>query len=304
VGVYFRNFFHPEINYFNLINDAHQFQTLKESNKQDNAFRKGIYLSQVEEIDDEIKFKLLRCSTNLNGPTDNFRLIDNEVVSQVNTVAESFFEEKTDLNHVLAQIYENTSFGGKNKNAQRKAKIKEHSDKTKDMPRNGLIAFCPFYKNLVGNTDPQSQEDPYDHYFNDDSILTRMCFRLKQGNLTPDSKLKKDFYITLYPHSVFIMSLCMNRLYTHEIIPSRLSVDKIPTRMGYVIRCSKTNAIFKNNQTYIHENSVDNLLEEPHKEGIKELKKFYFTENCSNEMIHYDKFYFSLNQGDYQKPII
>ena len=94
MGIYFRNFFDPNINYFNLINDAHQFQTLKESNKQDNAFRKGIYLSQVEEIGDEIKFKLLRCSTNLNGPTDNFRAIDNEIVNQVNTVAESFFEEK------------------------------------------------------------------------------------------------------------------------------------------------------------------------------------------------------------------
>lgn len=63
--------------------------------------------------------------------------------------------------------------------------------------------------------------------------------------------MKTNFDITLYPNSVFVMSLDMNRLYTHEIIPSILPIDRIPTRMGYVIRCSKTNAIFKNEQTYI-----------------------------------------------------
>ena len=47
-----------------------------------------------------------------------------------------------------------------------------------------------------------------------------MRFRLKPEaqKLYPD--LTKDFDITLYPNSVFLMSLETNRLYTHEIIPS------------------------------------------------------------------------------------
>ena len=308
VGVYFRNIFSSNKDYFNLINNVHQFQTLTESNKPDNAFRKGIYLTKVEEIDHQIKFKLLRCSTNFNGPTDNLRAIDNEILNQVNTLAESFFEEKIELNHVLAQIYENTSSGGQNKNSHRKAKIKEHSDKTKDMPRNGLIAFCSFYTDYSENKFndvryKKSKDDFYDHCFNDVSVLTKLRFRLK-NNLPLDPKLKKDFHITLYPNSVFILSLCMNRLYTHEIVPSILPIDKIPIRMGYVIRCSQTNAVFKNNQTYIDEKSVDTQLAEPDEDGVAKLKKLYFKENSTNEIIDYDKFYFSLNQGDYKKPIL
>ena len=53
---------------------------------------------------------------------------------------------------------------------------------------------------------------------------------------------------------MFIMSLEMNRLYTHEICPSCLPMDLIPLRLGYVIRCSKTKAIYKENQTYIIDN--------------------------------------------------
>jgi hypothetical protein len=50
------------------------------------------------------------------------------------------------------------------------------------------------------------------------------------------------------------MSLEMNRLYTHEISPSHLPMDLIPLRLGYVIRCSKTKAIYKDNKTYIFNN--------------------------------------------------
>ena len=52
------------------------------------------------------------------------------------------------LNHVLAQIYHNTpsmTLPGGTKQKQTKAKIKAHSDKTKDMPANGIMAFCTFY---------------------------------------------------------------------------------------------------------------------------------------------------------------
>jgi hypothetical protein len=74
VGVYFRNYFDENSRtFFDMINERHEFQTLTESIKIGNAYRTGIYMSNVTEKDDESRFHLLRCSTNLNGPTDNFR---------------------------------------------------------------------------------------------------------------------------------------------------------------------------------------------------------------------------------------
>jgi len=309
-GVYFRHLFDSNINYFDHINNEHNFQSLTDSNKSSSALRTGIYLSHVKENNDEIKFNLLRCSSNLNGPTDNFHTTDHDIVNQVNNIAEHFFNEKTKLNHVLAQIYNNTTNGGINKSSEKKAKIKDHSDKTKDMPRNGLMAFCTFYKSYACDkfNDPglkhvtRSNDDFYDYCINNVSVLTKLRFRLK--NMVTDQTLKKKFDIILYPNSVFIMSLLTNRLYTHEIIPSILPIDKIPIRMGYVIRCSKTKAIFKNNKTYIRENDNDVELIKPTDEGIKELKNLYYKENMTDEMIYYDKFYFSLNNGDYEKPLV
>jgi hypothetical protein len=300
VGVYFRNLFDYDKDYFNSISNEHQFQNLTESNKLSNAFRTGIYLTKVKESieHDEINFKLLRCSSNLNGPTDNFRVTDNEIVARVNEVSELFFKEKPNLNHVLAQIYENISDGG----SEKKAKIKEHSDKTKDMPKNGLIAFCTFYKNFKSLKIKKSKTDYHDYCFNDTSVLTRIRFRLKKMVVEPS--LVKQFDIILYPNSAFIISLSTNRLYTHEIIPSVLPIDKIPTRLGYVIRCSKTNAIFKNCQTYINDDSKCVKLDDPTEDEIKDLKNLYFKENMTDEKINYDKLYFSLNRGDYEKPIV
>jgi hypothetical protein len=134
VGVFFRKFFNSDKDYYNSITNEHQFQTLGMGHKPGVAYRKGIYLTKVDEIElikgqscDEIKFKLLRCSTNLNGPTDNFRLTDNEVVNKVNNISKFFYffrdGEGIELNHVLAQTYHNTVL----KNKARKAKIAEHS---------------------------------------------------------------------------------------------------------------------------------------------------------------------------------
>ena len=315
VGVYFRNLFSS--NYFTSISEEHKFQELTESNKPSNAFRKGIYLSKVENVksvnlDNEFKFNLLRCYSNLDGPTDNFRKTDNLIINQVNGVSKSFFSEEAELNHVLAQIYENKTIITDTKTVERKSKIKEHSDKTKDMPRNGLMAFCTFYKEYsyqqfdfapkVNVNINKSKTDNFDYCYNDTSILTRLRFRLKKT--VADRSLIEKFDITLYPNSVFIMSLSANRLYTHEIIPSILSLDKIPTRMGYVIRCSKTKAVYKDNQTYIVEdgNNYVKLEEADDDEGVKKLKEVYFKENVSDELITYDKFHFSMNNGDYLKP--
>ena len=282
VGLFFRNFFIHE-DYFERIHKAHHFQVLTESNKPGISYRKGIYISKVVEENDIVSFNLLRCSTNLDGPTDNFREVDEEIVGKVNNLVQYFFEQKTDLNHILAQVYNNNKINGK----ERKAKIKDHSDKTKDMPRNGLIAFCTFYQFSNENK-------------GDINTLTRLRFRLKGNN----PKLTKMFDVILYPNSVFIISLSINRLYTHEIVPSYLSIDKLPTRLGYVIRCSKTRAIFRNNRTYVEDHNEFIEFEESSDEGVKELKSLYFKENTSSEMINYGKVNFSLNRGDYIKPLI
>lgn len=288
VGVYFPKLFNPDKDYFNLIQNEHQFQTLTESNKQSNAFRSGLYLTNIQEQNNELHFNLLRCSSNFSGPTDNFRDTDHEIVNQINCIAEQFYEQKTNFNHVLAQIYENKKID----QIEKKAKIKEHSDKTKDMPKNGLIAFCTFYKDFMNKK--------FD--VNGTSVLTKLRFRLKKT--ITDSELVKSFDVVLYPNSVFMISLSTNRLYTHEIIPSVLPIDRIPVRMGYVIRCSKTKAVYKDDKTYMYQNDDCVLLEEPTDDKIKELKDLYYQENTTHDMVYYNNFNFSLNKGDYTKPLI
>lgn len=292
IGVYFREVFNSA-NYFDLISTEHQFQTLTESNKQSNAYRKGIYLSKVEDIEGGLRFNVLRCSTNFEGPTDNFRKTDNEIIRKVNEIGSYFFEHKTKFNHVLAQIYKNETIDG----VEKKAKIKQHSDKTKDMPREGLIAFCTFYDAMHGKKD---KRDMYNYCIGDSSVLTTLRFRLK--SCVKDEKYVKKIDIVLYPNSVFIISLLTNRLYTHEIIPSPLPVGKIPTRMGYVIRCSNVEAVFKDGQTYLLDGAESVELARPDKADIIALKENYFKENMTADIIDYGKVHFSLNDGDYMKP--
>lgn len=309
VGVYFRNFFQPNKDYFNDISHEHQFQILTESNKISKSYRNGIYITPVDKVGDDIHFNLLRCSTNLEGPTDNFRDTDNYIIQKVNNISEHFFDKKTNLNHVLAQIYNNTSEGGSSKKSQRKAKIKAHSDKTKDMPKNALMAFCTFYQDFYDNQFNEqliikkSIADPYDYVYKNTSVLTKLRFRLKDD--VNDDKYVKQFDITLYPNSVFIMGLMTNRIYTHEIVPSILDISKIPTRMGYVIRCSDTKAVFKNEQTYIIDDDTQLIkLEKPTLDDICYLRILYYKENTTTEHVDYGKIYFSMNDGDYTQPLI
>lgn len=307
VGVYFRNLFDSHTDYFDRICNEHKFQELTESNKLSSAFRSGIYLTNVEEdTNGDIKFNLLRCSSNLSGSTDNFREIDKYVISNVNDVAKQFFETNTNLNHVLAQIYNNSMQDGKEK----KAKIKRHSDKTKDMPKNGLMAFCTFYKNYSDNKFNLDDEhlnelkkSEFEYNIGNMSIFTKLRFKLKNPSEHPT--LLHNFDVILYPNSVFLMSLTTNRLYTHEIVPSGLNISNMPTRMGYVVRCSNMHAIFRNNQTYILNNENEYVkLEDPTDDQIKELKDVYLMENSTDSMISYGKINFSLNGGDYLKPIV
>ena len=291
VGVYFKQFFNPDKDYFAHITKEHEFQALTESNKGDNALRKGIYLSKVafEEKHRGYRFNLLRCSTNLKGPTENFRDTDNEIIDGVNNMVKDYFVQPVKLNHVLAQVYENSFSGGK----ERKAKISTHSDKTKDMPHNGLIAFCTFYKDYnikhVGDVLHKGQ-----------TIFTKLRFKLKNNieNMCP------SFDITLFPNSVFVIPLSTNRLYTHEICPSILPINMIPVRCGYIARLSNVEAVHKYGITYIDDakHGYVPIDKEPTEKDIKHLKDLYFLENATTNVIEYGDIHFSLNDGDHLQP--
>jgi hypothetical protein len=117
---------------------------------------------------------LLRCSSNLGGPTDNFRETDSVILNAVNETCANLFEQKVDLNHVLAQVYTNSS--------GHKAKIKAHSDKTKDMPRNGVIAFVTFYD---FPPDVKYKQVPGDIQYKRTSALTQLVFKAKSASQEP-----------------------------------------------------------------------------------------------------------------------
>lgn len=304
-GVYFRKLFN-EVNVFEKVKSEHHFQELTESNKEAKALRKGIYLSKVmkestEEGEEALRFNLLRCSSNLTGPTDNFRETDRKIIALLNQCAEETFEYKTDLNHALVQIYENKK---KTTDTEKevKAKIKAHSDKTKDMPKEGLIAFCTFYDGSNSEHLKPSETDRFDICYKQTSALTRLHFRLKKT--VEDQSLQKEFTVTLYPDSAFIIPLSTNRLYTHEIRPSILGVDQIPIRMGYVVRCSNLKAVYKDNQTYINDKGQYVKLEEMTPEMQAELRNSYYEENMTENMVEYKKTYFNMNLGDYEKPLL
>lgn len=301
VGVYYRRFFDPHNDYFKRICSEHTFQALTESTKPGKAHRTGIYLTPVTQEGAELHFRLLRCSTNLSGPSENFRAHDRHIVDGLNQEAAYIFQHHAPLNHVLAQIYPNTPANAAQK--QTKARISAHADKTKDMPTNGIMAFCTFYDQL-DKLQPLPQ-DSFDYGRKGVSALTRLHFRLKapvtKGSGTP---LPAQFTLTLYPNSVFFMPLSTNRLYTHEIQSSMLDAQLLPTRLGYVVRCSSTEAVHVHGQTFLEKNGKRVALEPPTPEGMQELRRLYAEENKTQGFIDYgDQFLFSMNQGDYRAPV-
>jgi hypothetical protein len=261
-------------------------------------------LTPVTQDSEELHFHLLRCSTNLSGPTDNFRAHDRHIVEALNQEAAVIFQNQAPLNHVLAQIYHNTPAAAVQKQA--KAKISAHADKTKDMPVNGIIAFCTFYDQL-DKLSPMG-EDAFDYGYKGISGLTRLHFRLKESVAEQEhlgGTLPDQFTLTLYPNSVFFMPLSTNRLYTHEIRSSMLDAELLPTRLGYVVRCSSTEAIHKNGHTFLKMDGTLVQLIPPTLEGINELRKLYAEENKTQAFIDYDdRFLFSMNTGDYIAPRI
>ncbi|MEM7155251.1 MAG: hypothetical protein AAF799_20550 [Myxococcota bacterium] len=300
MGVLYRRFFDPRRNYFRRIQQEHEFQSLTESTKPGKAHRTGIYLTPVKPRGDALHFRLLRCSSNFSGPTENFRAHDRHIVDALNQEAARVFAEAAPLNHVLAQIYCNTPATETTK--QTKAKIKGHADKTKDMPPDAIMAFCTFYDGL-DHLEPLAA-DPFDYGRKRTSGLTRLQFRLKatvaqQSGCT----LPPQFSVTLYPGSVFLMPLSTNRLYTHEVRPSQLDAAMLPTRLGYVVRCSNRFAVHEAGTTFIDDGEVRIELAPPTTEGMAALRTVYAEENRTDAVVDYgQRFPFSMNKGDYVQP--
>lgn len=302
VGVYYRRFFDPGSDHFTRIATEHTFQSLTESTKPGKAHRTGIYLTPVREDGEALHFRLLRCSTNLSGPTENFRAVDRGIVDALNREAASIFRGQAPLNHVLAQIYHNTPAAAAQKQA--KAGISAHADKTKDMPANGIMAFCTFYDGL-DRLRPLAK-DAFDRGHKGVSGLTRLHFRLKKPVAErPDPALPTQFTLTLYPDSVFFMPLSTNRLYTHEIQPSPLDATLLPTRLGYVVRCSNAEAVHQDGRTFLDKGGRLVELVPPTLEGMSELRRLYAEENRTEDFIDYgDELVFSMNAGDYLAPLL
>ncbi|MFH9609257.1 hypothetical protein [Streptomyces sp. NPDC017448] len=302
VGVYYRRYFDPDADYFGRISAEHVFQSLTESTKPGAAHRSGIYLTPVTGDGEERHFRLLRCSTNLSGPTENFRPTDTHIVEELNREAATVFRNHAPLNHVLAQIYHNASATPERK--QSKAKISSHADKTKDMPVNGIMAFCTFYDGL--DALHPSSTDPFDRGVKGVSALTRLHFRLKEPAAElAGTPLPPQFGITLHPGSVFFMPLSTNRLYTHEIRPSALNAERLPTRLGYVVRCSSAEAVHKGGRTFLKKGGDLVELGPPTRNGMDELRRLYAEENRTASLIDYgDAFLFSMNTGDYVAPAL
>jgi hypothetical protein len=317
VGVFFRRFFFDENDdFFARVEREHAFQFLTESTHKENvALRKGIYLSEVTELQpgasDALGFHLLRCSSNLHGPTDNFRATDRVILRDVNAVLPHLFEQSVAVNHVLAQIYYNGGSGlpspasTNEELTQKKATIKRHSDKTKDMPANGVIAFGTFYDFSKCNVSKCSVESDGDIvYRGKHSLLTEIEFVLKRPSEHPH--LARDFRVTMLPNSLLVISLDTNRLFTHEIKPSLLPVERIPTRLGYVMRCSSNRAVHRNGQTFmVDENDgSETPLHAMCPEDSQLIKSLYRNENATDDRIVYGKIFSSFNEGDYLRPLL
>ncbi|MFG3343716.1 hypothetical protein ACGF1Z_01480 [Streptomyces sp. NPDC048018] len=302
VGVYYRRFFGPDADHFGRIRAEHAFQSLTESTKPGTARRSGIYLTPVTRSGEDLHFRLLRCSTNLSGPTEGFRPTDTHIVEELNREAATVFRDQAPLNHVLAQIYHNSRATPERK--QSKARISAHADKTKDMPGNGIMAFCTFYDRLDG-LQPLA-DDAFDHGVKGTSALTRLHFRLKEPAAGPHgAALPQQFTLTLHPGSVFFMPLSTNRLYTHEIRPSALDPDVLPTRLGYVVRCSNAEAVHRDGRTFLKVAGDLVELGPPTAEGMGDLRRLYAEENTTSSFVDYgDGFLFSMNTGDYRAPRI
>ena len=173
------------------------------------------------------------------------------------------------------------------------------------MPSNALMAFTTFYH--FDQDQSSYNKEGFDIRMGNTSVLTRLLFKRK--HCVKDTTLVPQFSVTLYPNSVFVIPLSTNRQYTHEIKPSGLPIDKIPTRLGYVIRSSKTRAMHKHGQTYIcvsqdAKNDEWKPLREITDDDIETIRTLYYEENTTDEIINYGDVFVSMNEGDYKQPLL
>lgn len=193
-------------NYFDNIVDKHNLNDLCLENNQTISKRRGVYITNVDK--NNKTFHLLRCSTNLSGPTEDCYDFDDEIIQKVNSLIKTNFPDSEESNHVLAQVY------------YERSKIKPHTDKTKDMPKNSTIAFVLFIIKTMG-------------------ILPNSDSGIKL--------LEKKIDYNLYNGSILIIDLEVNALYTHEIIPPTTDI----VRLGYVVRSSNVVAEYDENNVYL-----------------------------------------------------
>jgi hypothetical protein len=303
-GVFFRECF-QSADFFQRVTREHAFQELTESNKPSLALRTGIYLSQVTQVDERsLSFNLLRCSTNLRGPTENFAPTDREIINQTNALLPFFFAERTAVNHVLAQVYHNRADAADGSGKETKAKISRHSDKTKDMAASGVLAFATFYD---WGSLPNKRNSPTDAFDvchrGGTSVFTAIDWQLKDAASHPN--LVRQCRIKMYANSLLIVGLDTNRLFTHEIKPSTLHVADIPVRLGYVMRCSKTLAVHRDGRTFIVDEDGQQLeLASITPESAHTIKTLYRDENITEQRVQYPLILTSLNEGDFLPPTL
>lgn len=298
LALYVGNFY-DDNDYFHQITNRHTFGDLTESNKSGTSYRKGLYLSNVEKNTDKtINWNLLRCSTNFSGPTESLTEIDIKIIEKTNQLVYQYFDNPAKLNHVLAQRYDNHQTDNL---GEKRAKIKKHSDKTKDMPENATIAFATFYSSDLEYLGRKSNTNELDRVYKNSSVLTNIRFDLKKS--VKNSGLIPTWSLPLYPNSILIIPLSTNQLYTHQIVPPTLPVNKIPTRLGYVIRSSNCEAIYQRGEISIKSGSQLVKLKRPTQSEIDSLKNLYYLENTSDQQINYPEIFWSFNDGDYKPPI-
>lgn len=77
--------------------------------------------------------------------------------------------------------------------------------------------------------------------------------------------------------------------------------------MGYVVRCSDAEAIHREGYTYLQKKDGTGCVEKllpPTQEGVTNLRRLYAEENRLDDVMDYGEVPFSMNMGDYMKPLL
>lgn len=116
-------------------------------------------------------------------------------------------------------------------------------------------------------------------------------------------KVTKDVQdFLLYPNSALFIDLDANRLYTHEIVPPMLEIQRI-SQLDYVIRCSNCTAEHKDGQTYVTSRTGEVVpLRKANDMERNSLKNIYMAENTITIKPEYGFVDFTLNDGDLLPP--